>query len=73
VEHVTNQRKSNRLGLAFGLGASGSFLFGRLALILFCFWKRHRSHTEEELALDNLIKLSNIMLDSNFNAKFEDF
>jgi serine/threonine protein kinase len=36
-----------------GLGVGGSFLFGGLALILFCFWKRNRSHTEDDLALDS--------------------
>jgi hypothetical protein len=48
-----NPRKKNRLGLAVGLGIGGSFLFGGLALILFCFWKRNRSHTQEDLALDS--------------------
>jgi hypothetical protein len=48
---VPNPRKNNRFGLAVGLGVGGSFLFGGLALILFCFWKRNRSHTEEDLAL----------------------
>jgi hypothetical protein len=43
----------NKLGLAVGLGVGGSFLFGGLALILFCMWKRTRSHTEEDLALDS--------------------
>jgi hypothetical protein len=50
---VPNPRKNNRFGLAVGLGVGGSFLFGGLALILFCFWKRNRSHTEEDLALDS--------------------
>jgi hypothetical protein len=50
-----NERKSNKLGLAVGLGVGGSFLFGGLALILFCMWKRGRSHTEEDLALDSCI------------------
>ncbi|KAE8008319.1 hypothetical protein FH972_004841 [Carpinus fangiana] len=48
-----NPRKNNGLGLAVGLGVGGSFLFGGLALILFCFWKRNRSHTEDDLALDS--------------------
>jgi hypothetical protein len=48
-----NPRKNNRFGLAVGLDVGGSFLFGGLALILFCFWKRNRSHTEEDLALDS--------------------
>jgi serine/threonine protein kinase len=43
----------NKLGLAVGLGVGGPFLFGGLALILFCMWKRSRSHTEEDLALDS--------------------
>jgi serine/threonine protein kinase len=47
-----NGRKNNKLGLAMGLGVGGSFLFGGLALILFCMWKS-RSHTEEDLALDS--------------------
>jgi hypothetical protein len=47
------RRKNNKLGLAMGLGVGGSFLFGGLALILFCMWKRSRSHTEEDLALDS--------------------
>jgi serine/threonine protein kinase len=48
-----NGRKNKKLGLAVGLGVGGSFLFGGLALILFCMWKRSRSHTEEDLALDS--------------------
>ncbi|KAE8008182.1 hypothetical protein FH972_004719 [Carpinus fangiana] len=48
-----NPRKNNGLGLAVGLGVGGSFLFGGLALILFFFWKRNRSSTEEDLALDS--------------------
>jgi len=47
------RRKNNKLGLAMGLGVGGSFVFGGLALILFCMWKRSRSHTEEDLALDS--------------------
>jgi serine/threonine protein kinase len=48
-----NGSKNNKLRLAVGLGVGGSFLFGGLALILFCMWKRSRSHTEEDLALDS--------------------
>ncbi|XP_059445106.1 L-type lectin-domain containing receptor kinase IX.1-like [Corylus avellana] len=47
-----NPRKSNRLGLAVGLGVGGSVLLGGCALILFGLWKRSRSHTEEDLAFD---------------------
>jgi hypothetical protein len=50
-----NPRKNIRFGLAVGLGVGGSFLFGGLALILFCFWKRNRSHTQEELDLDSCL------------------
>ncbi|KAE8008294.1 hypothetical protein FH972_004816 [Carpinus fangiana] len=48
-----NPRKKDKFGLAVGLGVGGSFLFGGFALILFCFWKRNRNHTEEDLALDS--------------------
>jgi hypothetical protein len=49
---VTKPRKSNRLGLAIGLGVGGSFLVGGFALILFCLWKRKNSYTAEDLAFD---------------------
>jgi serine/threonine protein kinase len=48
-----NRKKNNIFGLAIGLGVGGSFLFFGLALILFYMWKRSRSHTEEDLALDS--------------------
>jgi hypothetical protein len=48
-----NRKKNNIFGLAMGLGVGGSFLFCGLALILFYMWKRSRSHTEEDLALDS--------------------
>jgi hypothetical protein len=48
-----NGRKNNKLGLAVGLGVGELFLFGGLTLILFCMWKRSRSYTEEDLALDS--------------------
>ncbi|XP_059447428.1 L-type lectin-domain containing receptor kinase IX.2-like [Corylus avellana] len=47
-----NRNKHKRLGLAVGLGGGGSFLLGGFALILFCFWKRNRRDTEEDLAFD---------------------
>jgi hypothetical protein len=48
-----NRKKKNRFGLAMGMGVGGSFLFGGLALILFYMWKRSRSHTKEDLALNS--------------------
>ncbi|XP_059447578.1 L-type lectin-domain containing receptor kinase IX.1-like [Corylus avellana] len=47
-----NRNKNKRLGLAVGLGGGGSFLLGGFALILFCFWKRNKRDTEEDLAFD---------------------